>query len=128
MINIASSTLTYRLQNAEAKAATTVDKFTLPTGDPGFTVTGLRVTVWGGAFGGTGQNFANVVLKKGSVTLATAALAADQGDATAVIKDIVGVSGTVPTFGPGDVFDLAVTLTGTAVKSAGGINIHVLKA
>jgi hypothetical protein len=128
MINIASSALTYRLANAEAKAATVVDKFTLPTGDPGFVVTGLRVTVWGGAFGGSGSNLVSVVLKKGTVALATVALAPDQGDATAVIANIVGTGTTIPTFGPGDLFDLEVTLTGTAVKSAGGINIHVLKA
>lgn len=128
MINIASSTLTYRLLNAEAKAATAVEKFTLPTGDPGFTVTGLRVTVWGGAYGGTAGNSANVVLKKGTTVLATIALAFDQADNTAVCVNITGTDTNIPTFGPGDVFDLAVTLTGTAVKTTGGINIHVEKA
>lgn len=128
MINIASSAFTYRLSNTEAIANTEIEKFTVADGDPGFTVTGLRVSVAGGAFGGTGSNYVAVVLKKGSAVLGTATLAADQGNNTSVIVNITGTTGINPTFGPGDVFDLAVAETGTAVKAAGGINVHVLLA
>jgi hypothetical protein len=127
MINISSAALTYRLTNTEAIAATEIEKFTLASNDQGFTVTGLRVTVIGGAFGGTGSNYMACVLKKNGTVIATATLAADQGNNTSVQVDVSGgATGINPTFGPGDAIDLSLAETGTAVKSAGGINVHLL--
>lgn len=120
-------TLNYSLDNtATLAAATVVEKFTLPTGDPGFTVKAMRIKVTGGAFGGTTGNGIAVNLKKGSSVLATQDIAVDAADKTAYYVDVSATSSLSPYFKAGDTFELSTAETGTAVKSAGGITIDVI--